>query len=154
MARPTKPSTSPKPAHPDAVDAAVGATLRQLRRARGVSQSALGRHLGVSFQQIQKYECGANRMGASALYRIAALLEVGIGDLFVAAPRRSRTADSPLRDGKVMTVTLPASARAPGVSEEELVTAMADYQKIADASLRAAIRQLIKRLAVEPRSAP
>ncbi|QPB24861.1 helix-turn-helix transcriptional regulator (plasmid) [Rhizobium sp. 007] len=52
---------------PDAIDIKVGARIRLQRRAVGMSQSALGAALGISFQQIQKYEKGTNRVGASRL---------------------------------------------------------------------------------------
>lgn len=67
---------------PDPVDLAVGQKIRALRKLKGLSQSHLGDAIGVAFQQIQKYERGANRVSASMLVRTCAALEVGIGDLF------------------------------------------------------------------------
>lgn len=67
-------------AHP--VDTAVGARVRELRIRAGVSQVELGRALGVSFQQVQKYEKGANRMGASKLVQISKTLGVSVEALF------------------------------------------------------------------------
>ena len=64
------------------VDALVGRNIRILRLQRGLSQSDLGRQMGLSSQQIQKYEIGANRMGASRLSRIAEVLQVSILTLF------------------------------------------------------------------------
>ena len=66
----------------DAVDVAVGATIRLRRKSRGLSQAALAEAVGVTFQQVQKYERGANRASASALSRIAVALGCGVGDLF------------------------------------------------------------------------
>lgn len=60
----------------DAVDAAMGKTLRKYRKAAGLSQAELGSAVGVSFQQIQKYETGDNRVSISRLFRIAERLEV------------------------------------------------------------------------------
>ncbi len=60
----------------DAVDAAMGQTLRKYRKAAGLSQAELGQAVGVSFQQIQKYETGDNRVSISRLFRIAEKLEV------------------------------------------------------------------------------
>ncbi len=60
----------------DAVDAAMGKTLRKYRKAAGLSQAELGAAVGVSFQQIQKYETGDNRVSISRLFRIAERLEV------------------------------------------------------------------------------
>jgi transcriptional regulator with XRE-family HTH domain len=61
---------------PDPIDVGVGLKLRQLRRVAGLSQGALGSALGVTFQQIQKYESGQNRVSASRLQQIATLLKV------------------------------------------------------------------------------
>lgn len=58
--------------HP--VDMAVGARIRLTRKARGVSQQALAESVGLTFQQIQKYESGANRVSASKLAEIASVL--------------------------------------------------------------------------------
>jgi len=60
--------------HP--VDNHVGKRMRELRTMRGFSQSHVARKLGLSFQQIQKYEIGTNRISASRLYEIADLLNV------------------------------------------------------------------------------
>jgi transcriptional regulator with XRE-family HTH domain len=54
----------------------VGRRLRERREALGMSQSRLGRHLGLTFSQIQKYEKGANRVGAGRLYQIAEFVGV------------------------------------------------------------------------------
>jgi transcriptional regulator with XRE-family HTH domain len=64
------------------VDRLVGQNIRIFRMAKSMSQSELGDALGVSFQQVQKYEKGANRVGSSRLARIAEVLDVPIGQLF------------------------------------------------------------------------
>ena len=56
---------------PDPIDLAVGVRIRIRRKLLNVSQSALAEHLGISFQQVQKYERGANRISASMLVRTA-----------------------------------------------------------------------------------
>lgn len=66
----------------DPVDVAVGARIRLLRKLRGLSQQALADAAGVTFQQIQKYERGANRVSASMLARIATTLNTPISELF------------------------------------------------------------------------
>lgn len=63
------PSSAPHP-----VDVHVGARLRVARRSLGLTQAALGQAIGVSVQQIQKYETGANRLSASALFRLCGFL--------------------------------------------------------------------------------
>ena len=68
--------------HPDPVDVHVGARLRLRRNLIGLSQERLGNAVGLTFQQIQKYERGTNRMGASRLLHIAKLLNVPISYFF------------------------------------------------------------------------
>jgi transcriptional regulator with XRE-family HTH domain len=65
----------------DPIDVATGLKVRILRRERGMSQDKLAEALGLSFQQVQKYERGANRISVSALCRIAAALKVPPSDL-------------------------------------------------------------------------
>lgn len=60
--------------HP--VDIHVGQKLKELRSKRRLSQTDVGRKLGLSFQQIQKYETGSNRISASRLFELAQLLDV------------------------------------------------------------------------------
>ena len=63
---------------PDPVDVHVGGRVRLRRMVLGMSQDALGKALGLTFQQIQKYEKGANRIGAGRLLQLSELLEVPI----------------------------------------------------------------------------
>src|SRR4029453_2724785 len=64
------------------LDAIVGAKVRMLRVNRGISQTVLAERIGVTFQQVQKYEQGANRVGASRLAQIASVLDVSVGEFF------------------------------------------------------------------------
>lgn len=66
----------------DPIDIAVGARIRLLRKVRGLSQQALAEAAGVTFQQIQKYERGANRVSASMLSRIADTLQAPVAEMF------------------------------------------------------------------------
>jgi len=70
---------------PDPVDVEVGRRIRIQRMARGMSQTELGKRIGVTFQQVQKYEKGANRVGAGRLTRIATVLEVAVSTFFGAS---------------------------------------------------------------------
>ncbi len=67
-------------AHP--VDEHVGKRLRQRRWLMGMTQQQLAEHVGIKFQQIQKYETGANRVSASRLWDIASTLDVSINFFF------------------------------------------------------------------------
>ena len=64
-----------------AVDAKIGERIRFFRKRRGIGQKGLAAQLGLTYQQVQKYECGANRVSASMLVRIAAILETTVGSL-------------------------------------------------------------------------
>lgn len=68
------------------IDVLVGQNIRICRLQKGLSQGELGRRIGVTFQQVQKYEKGANRVGASRLTQIADVLGVPIPTLFDGAP--------------------------------------------------------------------
>jgi len=120
------------------VDAVVGRTIRVLRLQRRVSQSALGRSIGVSFQQIQKYENGSNRVGASRLVQIAQALHVPLEALFQrvdGARPKKETLDDPLAllaDGQTLRV-----ARA--------------FSEISDSRIRIAIVSLVETIS---RAAP
>lgn len=66
---------------PDAIDVDVGRRIRVKRKVLGVTQSALAEYLGVTFQQVQKYERGANRVSASMLVRAAEKLQTTVAEL-------------------------------------------------------------------------
>ncbi|HVI31250.1 MAG TPA: helix-turn-helix transcriptional regulator [Phenylobacterium sp.] len=85
-------AAAPGVAAPDApmagfdLDAWVGGEIRRRRKVRGLSQSALAAAIGVTFQQVQKYERGANRVSASALWKIAQALRCEPGAFFPGYP--------------------------------------------------------------------
>ena len=66
----------------DAIDRQVGVRVRMQRVALKMSQQQLAAELGISFQQVQKYEKGSNRIGASRLRRLAEILQVPVGFFF------------------------------------------------------------------------
>ncbi len=70
-----------KDAHP--VDLYVGSRVRMRRLMMGLSQNELGEALGITFQQIQKYEKGANRIGASRLFDISNILKVNVQYFYI-----------------------------------------------------------------------
>jgi transcriptional regulator with XRE-family HTH domain len=74
---------------PDPLDALVGARIRVFRINRKISQTDLADQIGVTFQQVQKYEKGTNRIGASRLSRIAAVLGISVGELFESPGEKS-----------------------------------------------------------------
>ncbi len=88
---------------PDPIDVNVGSNVRRFRQIAGMSQSSLAGALGVTFQQIQKYERGANRVSASRLQQIADVLNVKVSDFFdgmkpVSTPKGTLSVGDPLVD--------------------------------------------------------
>src|SRR5580693_9094337 len=71
---------------PNPIDKHVGSRVRMRRMMLGMSQEKLGNNLGLTFQQVQKYEKGTNRIGASRLQQIAQILEVPVSFFFDGAP--------------------------------------------------------------------
>jgi transcriptional regulator with XRE-family HTH domain len=67
---------------PQPADVAIGSNIRTLRVIRGISQERLGDAIGVTFQQVQKYEKGTNRVGGSRAIQIAAALKVSVSELY------------------------------------------------------------------------
>ena len=87
------------------VDLHLGRRLRRRRRLLGLTQQQLAQVVGVRFQQIQKYECGANRISAARLWRIAAALEVPVGYFYEGlgeGPRLEAAANDHSEGGEVL----------------------------------------------------
>ena len=124
-------------ATPNPVDIYVGRRLRQRRTMLGMNQNALAKALGLSFQQIQKYERGVNRIGSSRLYHLSQILDVPIGYFFEGAPKvgARRVNGSETQDGAV-TVD-PKSKR----ETLELVRA---FTKISDSTVRKRLLEVAK----------
>lgn len=91
----------------DPIDVEVGARLRLLRKAAGLAQYALGEALGVTYQQIQKYETGENRLAASTLVRAAKAVGVEPSILLLGQERATQSDKTPLaRYGEAGTYEL------------------------------------------------
>ena len=89
------------------IDLHLGRRLRRRRRLLGLTQQQLATSVGIRFQQIQKYECGANRISAARLWQLSLALEIPIGYFYDGLsdghPRREREAMSAEnRSGEVM----------------------------------------------------
>ncbi len=76
------PGSPDKESRPSPIDAHVGSRIRLRRNLMGMSQERLGEALGLTFQQIQKYERGVNRVGASRLFDLSRVLDVSISFFF------------------------------------------------------------------------
>jgi transcriptional regulator with XRE-family HTH domain len=121
-----------------AFDAEVGARIRSRRRLLGISQSSLGERLGITFQQIQKYEKGTNRVGASRLQGIATLLGTTPAALL------GEQADGNAKKSP----ELEAIEKMIGTSEGAGLNRA--FAKITDAGVRRSIIGLVKTLAFDP----
>jgi transcriptional regulator with XRE-family HTH domain len=86
---------------PNPIDKHVGSRVRMRRMMLGMSQEKLGDALGLTFQQVQKYEKGTNRIGASRLQQIAHILQVPVAFFFEDVPRQ--------HDGLYETVDAPSA---------------------------------------------
>jgi len=75
------------------IDRHLGKRLRQRRRTLGLTQQHIAEAVGVRFQQIQKYECGANRISAARLWLLAKALEALVGAFFEGLGDEAETAD-------------------------------------------------------------
>src|SRR6476620_6624356 len=80
--RPPRRPGRPKIETPNPIDIRVGARLRLRRNMLGLSQEKLGEVIGLTFQQVQKYERGANRIGASRLHELSQVLDVPVSFFF------------------------------------------------------------------------
>ena len=85
-------NTQQSPRKPKAIDAHVGKRLRTLRMLAGLSQTELGKAAGITFQQLQKYEKGSNRVPAGHMYQFAAALECSPMDFYAGLEERGNGA--------------------------------------------------------------
>src|ERR1700739_2445091 len=127
---------------PNPTDKHVGSRVRMRRMMLGMSQEKLGDALGLTFQQVQKYEKGTNRIGASRLQQISQILQVPVAFFFDGAP------------------SAPGSARADGMGEAPSPAYVSDFlatsdglaltkafMRIEDAKLRRRIVDLVEQIA-------
>lgn len=124
---------------PNPIDIHVGGRIRLRRNMLGMSQEKLGEHLGITFQQIQKYEKGTNRVGASRLQAISSILEAPVAYFFEGAPG-GRPEDGFAEDNQTDYVVDFLS------SSEGLVLNRA-FARITDPKVRRKIIDLVRTLA-------
>jgi len=131
----------PGVAHP--VDIHVGGRVREQRKLKGMSQGELGDSLGLTFQQIQKYERGANRIGASRLQEIARVLQVPVAFFFEDAP-----GGAPGQPG--FAESQSSSYVTDFLTSSEGVALNRAFARIADAKVRRRVIDLVEALADKP----
>src|SRR3954447_11458063 len=132
----------PKMETPNPIDIRVGARLRLRRNMLGLSQEKLGEAIGLTFQQVQKYERGANRIGASRLHDLSRVLDVPVSFFFddmdpVRAPA--------IRGGFAEPVA--EAFDSDPLRRRETVELVSAYYRIDDPSLRRRLFDLAKALA-------
>jgi transcriptional regulator with XRE-family HTH domain len=128
---------------PDPVDKHVGGRVRMYRLKANMSQQVLGTQLGLTFQQVQKYEKGTNRIGASRLHQISEILNIPVASLFEGLPGPKRNESDILANEFVefMGTTLG----------QRLVQA---FMRIRDRNVRANLAGLIESIAENRPPAP
>jgi transcriptional regulator with XRE-family HTH domain len=125
---------------PNPIDIHVGSRVRLRRNMLGMSQEKLGESLGITFQQIQKYEKGTNRVGASRLQAISTVLNVPVSFFFEDAP-----GTSPVTGG--MAEASSTSFVVDFLSSAEGLQLNRAFAKISDARVRRKLVDLVKALA-------
>jgi transcriptional regulator with XRE-family HTH domain len=116
---------------PQQTDVVVGHNIRFWRLERKMSQTDLANLLGLTFQQIQKYENGANRVGASRLMQIATALDVPIHSFFEGAGPQTDEAESPIKF----------------VGDQQALRLVRAFADIDDAGLRRSLVNLVEGIA-------
>jgi transcriptional regulator with XRE-family HTH domain len=128
---------------PNPIDIHVGSRVRLRRMMLSMSQEKLGEHLGITFQQIQKYEKGTNRIGASRLQHIARVLTVPVAFFFEDAPNTPGEATAGMAEPHQTSYVVDF------LSSNEGIQLNRAFLRIADTKLRRRIIDLIRALAGE-----
>jgi transcriptional regulator with XRE-family HTH domain len=125
---------------PNPVDKYVGSRVRMRRIMLGMSQEKLGEALGLTFQQVQKYEKGTNRVGASRIQQIAEILQVPVSFLFEGGPTGLVKADG-------STEAASPSYVSDFLATTEGLSLTRAFTRISDAKLRRSIVDLVEHIA-------
>lgn len=121
---------------PNPVDVHVGGRLRLRRTLLGLSQEKLGDAIGLTFQQVQKYERGANRIGASRLHQLSQVLDVPVAFFFEGLAERAANGEGPTDNDPLL--------------KRETLELVRAYYRIADPQVRRRIFELTKTLGESP----
>ncbi|PCI49327.1 MAG: transcriptional regulator [Alphaproteobacteria bacterium] len=125
---------------PEPVDVHVGSRVRSRRTLLGMSQDKLGKALGLTFQQVQKYERGANRIGSSRLYQLSQILEVPVSFFFDDMPPEVTGKATGMAEGGKQ------SFEANQLSRRETLELVRAYYKINDPLVRKKLFEMVKAL--------
>jgi transcriptional regulator with XRE-family HTH domain len=127
---------------PNPIDKHVGSRVRMRRMMLAMSQEKLGNNLGLTFQQVQKYEKGTNRIGASRLQQISHILQVPVSFFFEGAP----TLAAPIRMDGMSEAPSPAYVSDFLATSDGLALTKA-FMRISDSKLRRRIVDLVEQIA-------
>lgn len=136
----------PKPINkkrPNPIDAHVGSRIRLRRMMLNMSQEKLGEQLGITFQQVQKYEKGTNRVGASRLQAIATILQVPVAFFFEDAPNVSPIAQDGFSDSGATNYVMDF------LSTNEGLQLNRAFIKIKDPKLRKSVVDLVRSMSAD-----
>lgn len=134
---------------PNPVDKHVGSRVRMRRIMLGMSQEKLGEALGLTFQQVQKYEKGTNRIGASRLQQIADILQVPVSFLFEGAPTMAPSADGFAEGGSPAYVS-------DFLATSDGLALMRAFTRITNSRLRRSIVDMVEQIVADepPQTTP
>ncbi|MCA1907897.1 MAG: helix-turn-helix domain-containing protein [Magnetospirillum sp.] len=133
---------------PNPIDVHVGARVRLRRTLMGMSQEKLGEALGLTFQQVQKYERGANRVGASRLYDLSRVLDVPVSFFYDDMPDGVAEA-SP---AQIAGIAVEPEIEADPMMKRETMELVRAYYRIADPNVRRQVYGLAKVLGDSPQA--
>lgn len=125
---------------PNPVDKYVGSRVRMRRIMLGMSQEKLGEALGLTFQQVQKYEKGTNRIGASRIQQISRILQVPVSFLFEGGPGGSV-------DGDGFNDAVSPSYVSDFLATSEGLALTRAFTRISDSKLRRSIVDMVEQIA-------
>ena len=131
---------------PHPVDIHVGSRVRMRRTLLGMSQEKLGDALGLTFQQVQKYERGANRVGASRLFEISRVLDVPVSFFFEEMPAETASM-STSAPGKTGAAEDAEEFERDPLAKRETLELVRAYYRIADPRVRKRVFELTKAVA-------
>ncbi len=128
--------------NPDPIDVHVGSQLKMRRRLLSISQGEIGNNLGLTFQQIQKYEKGTNRIASSRLLKLSKILDVPVEYFFEEMP------DHVEQHARNFSIENPETFDQVRLVSRETVELILNYYKIKNPKLRKRIFELIKGIAL------
>ena len=123
---------------PNPIDIHVGSRVRLRRMMLGMSQEKLGENLGITFQQIQKYEKGTNRIGASRLQHIARVLSMPVSYFFEGAPGLAQTPEEGAMEPPATNYVVDFLSTSEGIQLNKA------FVRIKDARLRRRVIDLVR----------